>query len=639
MGMNENVDKDELALREFYSIALAKNLSFVDKASSVLELGCKYLELRCGIISYVEGDRYTILHVYTASDEYKILSGDVFDLGITYCKFTLEQEKPVGFHHAAKTDIANHPSYEALKLEAYLGAPTYLNDELFGTVNFTSIEPRKNAFTDSEKYYLQLIAEWFSTQLDKHYKKEPSLQSYKDITARLEKSPLALIELSFDFEVVKWSESATAMLGWSEAQVMHKTPNQWPVIDEGNLEDLMQLLNRLKQCNDGGCAFYSNLTKSNGELISTEWFLSCAESENGQCKTIRAQILDITERVNIENELLHKNARYIDLYENAPDMYLSLDQAGNIISVNKMGNQLLGYNEAGLIGKPYWNLILKSDVRRIRRLISVAFLGDVDELEMEASILTRDNRVIRTHQKIRIIQAKKGMPRELRIIARDITERKRGQATRLQHMQQQRDEISQEVQHRVKNSLQAVIGLLTMNMDVNPELKPILTTSIAQVNTISVVNGLILDGKEDIDVVSLFESLVDASSQLFNYQINVTKNIATGVKAMLIGEEVIAVSLIFTELLINAFKHHSENTHGESYISISLDVTEAYTETTIVNTYNTLAETRLDSTHFGRSMIRSLLPPQGAEITQEQNESIYQVLLKVMDPILVNEVV
>ena len=636
--MSPQANKDELALREFYSVVLAKDLSFVDKANTVLGLGCQYLRMPCGIISYVEGERYTVLHVHETSSKNKILSGDVFELGITYCKFTLEQKQTVGFHHALKTEIAHHPSYAALQLEAYLGVPTYLNGELFGTVNFTSIESRDEAFSDSEKYYIQLIAEWFSTQLDIHYKKQPSLQSFEDVSSRLEKSPLAIIELSPSYQVVKWSESATEMFGWHKEQVINKSPNEWPVVDERHFNELMQLLNGLKECSDGGCAFYCDLTKSNGEAISTEWFLSCAQFEDKNCITIRAQILDITERVGIENQLLHRNAKYLDLYENAPDMYLSLDQAGNIISANKLCYQTLGYSEAGLLGKPYWNLILKSDVRRVRRLIDVAFMGDVDELEIEASMLAKGNHDIRTHQKIRIIQAKKGLPRELRIIARDITERKRGQATRLQHMQQQRDEISQEVQHRIKNSLQAVIGLLTMNMDASPELKPILTTSIAQVNTISIVNGLILDGKEDVDIVLLLENLIQTSSQLFGCEILFSKDIEIDSKLMLIGEEVIAVSLIFTELLINALKHHAENASGVDYIRVSILVRELCVEATITNSCSKLSTQSFDSEHFGRSMIHSLMPPQGAEIVENSSGSIYEVMIKLMDPILVNEV-
>ena len=637
--MSRKTNKDELALREFYSIALAKNLSFVEQVNCLLEQGCEYLQLKCAIISYVENDRYTILHVFTNSEQYKILTGDVFELGATYCQFTLEQGKAVGFNHAGKTDIAKHPSYSELKLEAYLGAPTFLNDKVFGTVNFTSIEARENEFSESEKYYVQLIAEWLSSQLEKHYEKRTSLDLHHDIASQLQNKPHTFIDLTEKYEVITWSKNAETILGWEYDQVINKRPDQWFGIDEQLKIELIKALDQLGENPESTRSFSLKYVKNNGELVFTEWFIARFDDHNSSQKMIRCHVLDTTERQTVEEELLRQNARYLDLYENAPDMYLSLNQVGSIISANKLTHQLLGYKSSELLGKPYWNLILKSDIRRIRRLIEVAFLGDVNELEMEASLVTRSGHILRTHQRIRIIQIKKGMPRELRVIARDVTERKRGQASQLHHMQQQRDEISHEVQHRIKNSLQAVIGLLTMNIDAHPELKPALTTSIAQVNTISVVNGLILDDKEDIEIMKLFDGLAKASSQLFNYTADIEVNRSTQSKIMLVQEEVIPVSLIYSELLINAFKYHHKSLSGDNFIRLQLDLSDEHVNVEISNTYLSKNDDNNQSTHLGKTMINSLLPPVGAKIQYEVTENTYITSLTLLDPVIVHEVV
>ncbi len=632
--MPDKINKDEIALREFYSVALSKDLSFVEQVTKVLKLGCQYLQLKCGIVSYVEGERYTVLHVYTDSDAYQIQSGDVFELGLTYCKFTLEQKEPLGFNHVAISEIASHPSYDALKLEAYLGAATHLNDETFGTITYSSIEPRENEFSDSEKYYVQLVSEWISTQLDLNFNRESSLESYQDIAARLESAPLVQIGINSNFEVTKWSDEATNLLGWQEDHVLGKSPKDWPTIGSSNQNNLVAVLANIKGCSQQGCAFYCDITKYDGEVISTEWFLSCVESNDVECNAIQAQILNITNRVRSEQELLRKNALYIDLFENAPDMYLSLDQAGNIISANKLCHRALGYKKDSLIGKPYWNLIHKGDVRRIRRLIDVAFLGDVEELEMEVCLLTKEGVTIRVHQRIRIIQAKKGMPRELRVIARDITERKQGQENRVMHLEQQRDEISLEVQHRIKNSLQAVIGLLTVNMDAHPELKPLLTNSVAQVNAISIVNSLILDGKEDVDFVYLLENLLSESSRLFAQDIKLDKNMNEITKIMLIKEEIISVSLILTELIINSLKHHSENALKENYVRVILEANSEFAKVNISNSVSNQRDEEVNLVHLGQSMVNSLLPPKGAELKVSEDDNVYQVDLTLMEPVI-----
>lgn len=634
--MQSKIRDDSDALREFYSIALSKDLTFVDQAREVLRQGCEYLGLHCGIISYVEGDRYTILHLYTASDEYKIQSGDVFELGLTYCKFTLEQKKPIGFHHAAITDIAKHPSYEALQLEAYLGAPTFLNDTLFGTVNFTSINPRAHSFTDSEIYYAQLISEWISTELDRNYRQAPSYQQHITLTSRLETSPFAVIEMTPEFEVIKWSDTAELILGWREEQVLNKAPKDWPVVGQDDLINLVSMLDNLKNCHDQGCAFSCDLRKNNGQLISTEWMLSCTFSENDQCTKAQAQVLDITDRVNAENELLRKSALYLDLFQNAPDMYMSLDQAGNIISINNQCKNILGYEVVELIGTPFWSLIEKKDLRRIRRLIDVAFLGDVEELEMEANILKKDNSVIRAHQRIRIIQVRKGAPHELRIILRDITERTRGQIYRLDHMRNQRDEITSEVQHRIKNSLQAVVGMLTVSVDAHPELKPILTNSIAQINTISIVNSLIMDGKQDVNVLTILASLFDASSKLFNCEVHLKQTNKDDAIQMLVADEVISVSLVITELLINALKHHAQNSDHEDYVSASVVIDRNQVELSIINTYDQSQPIKEEQSHLGLMMIDALMPPLGADLNVSDTDGIYATKLTIKEPVITN---
>ena len=243
------------------------------------------------------------------------------------------------------------------------------------------------------------------------------------------------------------------------------------------------------------------------------------------------------------------------------------------------------------------------------RLINVAFSGDVEELEMEASLLTVEGISVRTHQRIRIIQAKKGFPRELRIIARDITERKKGQVNRVLHLEQQRDEISLEVQHRIKNSLQAVIGLLTVNMDAHPELKPLLTNSIAQVNAISIVNGLILDGKEDVDLISLLENLLSESSRLFAYEIALSKEISKGISVLLVKEEIISISLILTELLINALKHHGQNAQSENFVKVNIQADENFAKINIRNTVSkSIANhAKAKNSHLGVAMVESFI--------------------------------
>ena len=627
-------DRNEMALRSLHSImSSAHSTTFAEQAKEILKTGCENLSMKCGIISYVEGNRYTVLHVFTTSNEYQISAGDVFDLGITYCKLTLEENKPLGFNHAAITKYAHHPSYTALQLESYLGAPLYFNNQAFGTLNFTSIEPREQEFTEGEKYYIQLMAQWISSGLERQYLDKSRIELNRMLEMHVQHSPLATIEWTSNFKVKKWSDKATEVLGWNEAQVINKSPRHWPITNEDSQAYLTALANQLEASHDGNYAFNCDLINFNGALISTDWFVSISITDE-QYVFVQTLILNVTERVRSENELLKSNIKYVDLYENAPDMYLSLDHLGNIISANKLCHRSLQYKDNELVGKPYWNLIPKKDVPKVRRHIKVALSGNVEEWEMEVDMLTKTNNLLKTHNRILVIMGREGFPHELRILCRDITDRKIGQENKLSHVRKQRDEISREVQHRIKNSLQAVIGFLSANLNNYPELEDVLKASISQVNTIAVVNSLVLEaGDDDIDLCKLVEKLLNASSNLFHRDIEYCNKINSNLNLKIQADETIAMSLIISELLINASKYHDK----ESCKSIELSITNASDSVCIkiVNQLSLINATNDEnSNHFGVSMISSLMPPEGAGLKIHKTAKTYKVELTISEPVL-----
>ncbi len=74
---------------------------------------------------------------------------------------------------------------------------------------------------------------------------------------------------------------------------------------------------------------------------------------------IQSTVIDITERKRAEETLRASEERYRVLYEENPSMYLTVDPAGIVLSVNPFGAQQLGYSTEELVGMSVFELFEK----------------------------------------------------------------------------------------------------------------------------------------------------------------------------------------------------------------------------------------------------------------------------------------
>ncbi|HQS56871.1 MAG TPA: GAF domain-containing protein [Gallionellaceae bacterium] len=154
-----------LALNEITSLPTLDHQSLLRAA---LQLGCRYLDLPVGIISHINGEVYEIEVQSSPPDT--LNDGQQFPLGQTYCSIALRGDKVLAIDHMGLGDYADHPCYRAFKLESYIGTRLLLDDKVYGTLNFSSAEPRTSRrFSEAEIEFMELLARWVATTL-RHWK-------------------------------------------------------------------------------------------------------------------------------------------------------------------------------------------------------------------------------------------------------------------------------------------------------------------------------------------------------------------------------------------------------------------------------------------------------------------------------------
>jgi len=163
--ISDNTDrkKTERTLAELYAITSTRELGHEDKIAEILRLGTEHFDLPFGIISHVIDNHYTITHAHSPNGE--LVPGMSFPLQDTYCTLTLDADGPLATASAANSQFAKHPCYELFALETYIGAPLLVDGEVHGTINFTSPEPRKRAFTPADVQIVRQFADWVGHEI------------------------------------------------------------------------------------------------------------------------------------------------------------------------------------------------------------------------------------------------------------------------------------------------------------------------------------------------------------------------------------------------------------------------------------------------------------------------------------------
>jgi len=129
------------------------------------------------------------------------------------------------------------------------------------------------------------------------------------------------------------------------------------------------------------------------------------------------------EMVRVE-ALRQSEERYQNLYDFAPDGYFTIAADGKITSVNQTGAEYLGYRKEELIGESGLIKVYKADRKWVRQWFAKVFREKLVSSEIELREVRKDGSLFWVHQESRLLFDASGTPTELRIIGRDITQRK-----------------------------------------------------------------------------------------------------------------------------------------------------------------------------------------------------------------------
>ena len=207
--------------------AMQSDRPLEDRLREALEIGVEGFGVDIGYVAEVDPatDSWEII-ISTDPKDRPDPTGLTEALSNTFCQRTINEEGIVAFRDVAEVGLEDHPSAVEYGLSCYHGAPIMVDGEPYGTVCFSSFDPRDEAFSDAEKSFSHLVAQMAGYEIEQqNYEAELA-----DRAAELDKREeiyRAVIDASFD-QVFRLdmagrftynSESMTDLLGYDPEEL------------------------------------------------------------------------------------------------------------------------------------------------------------------------------------------------------------------------------------------------------------------------------------------------------------------------------------------------------------------------------------------------------------------------------------
>ncbi|MDG3088026.1 sensor domain-containing diguanylate cyclase [Vibrio hannami] len=201
-------------IRRLYQITNDYGKGYDIQMFQILMLGLEVFDLDIAIMSKIKDDKYVIEHSI-APEEVPLNPGDEFTFDSTFCEMTCQSDVPVVVHDITSTPaFTGHPAYQQFKLGAYIGIPIYLNDELYGTLNFSGITPKAQSFPEGTIELLKLMALWIEGELIRNQQKKELMQLNQELEHQAKYDALTnLPNRRFLFDVLRTDIEKMQMLG------------------------------------------------------------------------------------------------------------------------------------------------------------------------------------------------------------------------------------------------------------------------------------------------------------------------------------------------------------------------------------------------------------------------------------------
>jgi PAS domain S-box-containing protein len=460
--------RQQAALHSLNEIASLSAVDPNEQLHRALSLGARYLGLSTGVISQITGDEYRVHVQYRASGQRDPQPGS--SLAKTYCSLTVERRDLVAADNIPASEYRQHPAYLLTQVETYIGAPLWINGEIYGTLSFSARKTRHHEYDTLDRDFVRLLARWISSVVERWQQdteKKVILQRFQKLSERL---PGFLYQFQLRPDGSSFFPYASPgikhIYGVDPNDVMLTTGKVFDVIHP---DDAGWVSESVAYSATHLTPWVATVRINNPQrgLIWTH-VQSVPEKLDDGSVLWHGYVSDITQLKQVELQLQETNSLRKAILDAASLTIISTDKHGVIKTFNRGAELMCGYSAEEMIDKQTPLVLhdpdeLAAQARNLAELAGQELGSDYFEqfvaharanngLDKECTFVRKDGRRFPVQLTVTPLHGSEGEITGYLGISRDISEIKR--------IEQMKSEFISTVSHELRTPLTAISGAL-----------------------------------------------------------------------------------------------------------------------------------------------------------------------------------
>ncbi|MBU7010559.1 MAG: PAS domain S-box protein [Theionarchaea archaeon] len=246
-----------------------------------------------------------------------------------------------------------------------------------------------------------------------------------------------------------------------------------------------------------------------------------------------------------------------DIVASMSNILFLVKKDGTVSLANQAALDLLGYQKSELVGQPLSCIVTEQEWRKIQdQLHSLAEKPFIRN--RETTVVTKEGKLTPVLLSVSVIRDKYGNNLGMTCVGSDLTDHRKAEEA------QRKEVLLKEIHHRVKNNMQIMSSLLSLQSEyiTDEQYKEMFKDSQNRIKSMALVHEKLYQSKtlEHINVREYIADMVNRLVRSYPQDITVTMevdDVSIGV------DTAVPCGLIINELVTNALKHAFSGEKGE----------------------------------------------------------------------------